>query len=78
MIAPDVRMKVAADLRGKGRGEGSRMSQPQFYVIAGPNGVGKTTYVKRFLPERVCCLEFINADMIAQGLAPFAPEDAAA
>jgi predicted ABC-type ATPase len=50
--------------------------QPQLYIIAGPNGVGKTTYVKRFLPERVRCLEFINADMIAQGLAPFAPDKA--
>lgn len=50
--------------------------QPQLYIIAGPNGVGKTTYVKRFLPGEVRCLEFINADMIAQGLAPFAPEKA--
>jgi predicted ABC-type ATPase len=49
---------------------------PQIYIIAGPNGVGKTTYVKRFLPKQVHCLEFLNADMIAQGLAPFAPEKA--
>jgi hypothetical protein len=52
------------------------MPMPQIYIIAGPNGVGKTTYVKRFLPEQVHCLEFLNADMIALGLAPFAPEKA--
>ena len=49
---------------------------PDVYIIAGPNGVGKTTYVKRFLPEQVRCLEFVNADLIAQGLSPFAPERA--
>ena len=49
---------------------------PQIYIIAGPNGVGKTTYARRFLPAEVQCLEFINADMIAQGLSPFAPERA--
>ena len=50
--------------------------QPQLYIIAGPNGVGKTTYARDFLPDEVRCLEFINADMIAQGLAPFAPAKA--
>jgi predicted ABC-type ATPase len=52
------------------------MHMPQIYIIAGPNGVGKTTYVNRFLPEQVRCLEFLNADMIAKGLSPFAPEKA--
>ena len=49
---------------------------PQLYILAGPNGVGKTTYARRFLPAEVQCLEFVNADMIAQGLSPFAPERA--
>src|SRR5437867_42681 len=49
---------------------------PNIYIIAGPNGVGKTTYARDFLPEEVRCLEFVNADMIAQGLSPFAPERA--
>lgn len=52
------------------------MNQPHLYILAGPNGVGKTTYARRFLPAEVQCLEFINADMIAQGLSPFAPERA--
>ncbi len=46
---------------------------PDLYVIAGPNGVGKTTFAKEFLPSYAKCTKFINADLIAQGLAPFAP-----
>lgn len=47
------------------------------YVIAGSNGAGKTTFARTFLPEFVHCPRFINADLIAQGLSPFAPERAA-
>jgi predicted ABC-type ATPase len=49
-------------------------NQPTVYVIAGPNGAGKTTFAARFLPDFVQCREFLNADLIAAGLAPFAPE----
>jgi len=49
-------------------------SQPTVYVIAGPNGSGKTTFAQKFLPDFVQCREFLNADLIAAGLAPFAPE----
>ena len=44
------------------------------YVIAGPNGAGKTTFANEFLPDFVYCREFLNADLIAAGLSPFAPE----
>ncbi len=44
------------------------------YVIAGPNGAGKTTFANEFLPDFVHCREFLNADLIAAGLSPFAPE----
>lgn len=47
---------------------------PAVYVIAGPNGAGKTTYAAEFLPDFVECREFLNADLIAAGLSPFAPE----
>jgi len=47
---------------------------PNLYIIAGPNGVGKTTFARDFLPAEVQCLEFVNADLIAQGLSPFAPD----
>lgn len=43
-------------------------------IIAGPNGAGKTTFAKNFLPKEAHTLRFINADLIAAGLAPFNPE----
>lgn len=46
-------------------------------VIAGPNGAGKTTFAREFLPNEAGCPVFVNADLIASGLAPFAPEAAA-
>jgi predicted ABC-type ATPase len=47
---------------------------PTVYVIAGPNGAGKTTFASEFLPDFVKCRQFLNADLIAAGLSPFAPE----
>jgi predicted ABC-type ATPase len=47
---------------------------PSVYVIAGPNGSGKTTFAREFLPNYVKTFEFINADLIAGGLSPFDPE----
>lgn len=46
-------------------------------IIAGPNGSGKTTFAEQFLPREAGCPDFINADLIARGLSPFAPERAA-
>jgi predicted ABC-type ATPase len=46
-------------------------------IIAGPNGAGKTTFAREFLPNEASCPVFVNADLIAAGLAPFAPETAA-
>jgi predicted ABC-type ATPase len=45
-------------------------------IIAGPNGAGKTTFARNFLPAEAQTLRFINADLIAAGLAPFNPESA--
>ncbi len=50
---------------------------PNFYIIAGPNGAGKTTASYTILPKILDCFEFINADEIANGLSPSAPEKAA-
>jgi predicted ABC-type ATPase len=50
---------------------------PNAYIIAGPNGAGKTTFAREFLPNYANCKTFINADLIAQGMAPFSPESAA-
>jgi len=46
-------------------------------IIAGPNGAGKTTFAREFLPNEASCPAFVNADLIAAGLAPFAPQTAA-
>lgn len=46
-------------------------------IIAGPNGAGKTTFARAFLPAEAQCARSLNADLIAAGLAPFAPETAA-
>ncbi len=50
---------------------------PNLFIIAGPNGAGKTTYVRDFLPQEMRCQEFVNADLIAAGLSPFAADAAA-
>ena len=50
------------------------MTPPTSWIIAGPNGAGKTTFALDFLPLVVGCTYFINADLIAAGLAPLAPE----
>jgi len=47
--------------------------RPTCYVIAGPNGAGKTTFAMRYLRQWTGCAQFINADMIAQGLSPLNP-----
>jgi predicted ABC-type ATPase len=44
------------------------------YIIGGPNGAGKTTFAREFLPNYADCKNFINADLIAEGVAPFSPE----
>ncbi len=50
---------------------------PKIILIAGPNGAGKTTFAREFLPHEAGCPAFVNADLIAEGLSPFAPEAAA-
>ncbi len=46
-------------------------------IISGPNNAGKTTFAREYLPNEAGCPIFINADLIAAGLAPFYPETAA-
>ena len=64
-------MKTIKTKKGKIRPQDEH---PAVYVIAGPNGAGKTTFATEFLPDFVHCREFLNADLIAAGLSPFAPE----
>lgn len=53
------------------------MNSPKIIILAGPNGAGKTTFAREFLPQEAGCPVFVNADLIAAGLSPFAPERAA-
>lgn len=50
---------------------------PNVYIIAGPNGAGKTCFTREFLPKFADNKNFVNADLIAQGIAPFSPESVA-
>lgn len=47
---------------------------PTCWIIAGPNGAGKTTFALEYLPRVARCFRFVNADLIAAGLSPLAPE----
>lgn len=47
--------------------------EKKIVIIAGPNGAGKTTFASQFLPNEADCPAFVNADLIAAGLSPFAP-----
>lgn len=53
------------------------MNAQNVYIIAGPNGSGKTTFANEFLPKYAKCQNFVNADLIAKGLSPFSPRAAA-
>jgi predicted ABC-type ATPase len=51
--------------------------QPHAVIIAGPNGAGKSTLAPRLLVGAFEVSTFVNADVIAQGLAGFDPGSAA-
>ena len=50
---------------------------PTVIVLAGPNGAGKTTSSRTLLADALAVLTFVNADVIAQGLSGFDPDNAA-
>ena len=51
--------------------------RPNVIMLAGPNGAGKTTSSRSLLADQLKVMTFVNADIIAQGLAGFDPESAA-
>lgn len=53
------------------------MKTPHLIIISGPNGAGKSTTAPALLQGTLGVTEFVNADVIAQGLSAFNPERAA-
>lgn len=51
-------------------------STPNVVVLARPNGAGKSTSATSILKDALGVDEFVNADVIAQGLSGFEPERA--
>jgi predicted ABC-type ATPase len=47
-----------------------------FWLIAGPDGVGKTTYAFRDLEAVAQTINFVNLDEIARGVSPLRPQAA--
>lgn len=47
---------------------------PMCRIIAGPNGAGKTTFALTYLRQFPEAQSFVNADLIAAGLSPLAPQ----
>ncbi len=50
---------------------------PNVVVIGGPNGAGKSTLAPVLLRDTFGITEYVNADVIAEGLSGYAPEKAA-
>lgn len=53
------------------------MDAATLWLIAGPDGVGKTTFAFRQIRRLSGTTTFVNLDEIARGLAPLAPETGA-
>jgi predicted ABC-type ATPase len=70
---------ATARLRSHLESEGPIMSiaSPVVVILAGPNGAGKSTSAPALLRDSLGLGEFVNADVIAQGLSAFDPERAA-
>ncbi|MFZ2031427.1 MAG: AAA family ATPase [Vitreimonas sp.] len=48
-------------------------SRPSLWIVAGPNGVGKTTYAEVQIPQLSGATSFLNLDAIARGISPLDP-----
>jgi predicted ABC-type ATPase len=48
----------------------------RFWLIAGPNGVGKTAYSLKNVPAISGSLNYVNQQAIARGMSPLAPREA--
>jgi predicted ABC-type ATPase len=51
--------------------------RPILHLIGGCNGAGKTTFARAYIADLDPPVRFLNADEVARGLSPFAPESVA-
>ncbi len=51
--------------------------EPNIVVVGGPNGAGKSTAATALLRDTLSVSEFVNADVIAEGLSGFDPQASA-
>ena len=47
-----------------------KVHRPVCHVVAGPNGSGKSTFALRYLPDFAGSVEYVNPDLMAQGMSP--------
>ena len=52
------------------QGSKPKIARPVCHVVAGPNGAGKSTFALDYLPEFAGSIEYVNPDLMAQGLSP--------
>ena len=57
--------------------KGRSGARPRCIIIAGPDGAGKTSFAREFLPKEAGIVHFMNVDFISSGLSPLCPELAA-
>jgi len=77
VLKPHLARSSVLRLRVRDGYAGAMLASKRIYILAGPNGAGKTTFAREFLTKEGDCTVFINADLIADGLSPFAPGRAA-
>ena len=59
-------MSGTAETLARSAGDG----KSSCHVVAGPNGAGKSTFALRYLPDWAGSIEYVNPDLVAQGLSP--------
>ena len=53
----------------------SPAQKKKIVILAGPNGAGKPTFAREFLPKEAACPRFINVDLISGKTLPFQPRN---
>ncbi|MEZ0230391.1 MAG: zeta toxin family protein [Planctomycetota bacterium] len=69
------RASPLGDSRAVGFEVVSQKPEPKVVLIAGPNGAGKSTLAPALLRDTLRVSDFVNADVIAQGLSAFGAAD---